>query len=45
MTQPDFRKWLAIGTGVGMEIAREDLLVTVVRVLILPQRCCCRATK
>jgi hypothetical protein len=32
MTQPDFRKWLAIGTGVGMEIARGDLLVTVVRV-------------
>ena len=32
MTPNDFRKWLAIGTGLGMEIAREDLLVTVVRV-------------
>lgn len=32
MTQTDFRKWLAIGTGVGIEIAREDMLVTVVRV-------------
>ena len=27
----DFRKWLAIGTGVSIEISREDLTVTVVR--------------
>jgi hypothetical protein len=31
MTQNDFRKWLAIGTGVGIEIAGDDMLVTVVR--------------
>jgi Tfp pilus assembly protein PilN len=27
----DFRKWLAFGTGVGIEIAGEDLIVTVAR--------------
>jgi hypothetical protein len=32
MTAADFKKWLAIGTGVGIEIAGEDLTVTVVRV-------------
>src|SRR5712692_5594540 len=32
MTVTDFRKWLAIGTGVGLEIGPEDLSVTVVRV-------------
>jgi Tfp pilus assembly protein PilN len=32
MTATDFRKWLAIGAGIGIEIAREDLTVTVVRV-------------
>jgi hypothetical protein len=32
MTQTDFRKWLAFGTGVGIEITRENMLVTVVRV-------------
>lgn len=28
----DFKKWLAIGTGVGIEIGRQDLTVTVARV-------------
>ncbi len=32
MTANDFRKWLAIGTGVGIEIGRDHLMVTVVRV-------------
>jgi len=32
MTAADFTKWLAIGTGVGIEIGREDLTVTLVRV-------------
>ena len=32
MTAADFKKWLAIGTGIGIEIGREDLTVTVVRV-------------
>src|ERR1035441_8764961 len=32
MTAADFKKWLAIGTGVGIEIADENLMVTVVRV-------------
>src|SRR5271166_2622562 len=32
MTATDFRKWLAFGTGVGIEIGREDFFVTVVRV-------------
>ncbi len=32
MTALDFRKWLAIGTGVGIEIGRENLEVTVARV-------------
>jgi Tfp pilus assembly protein PilN len=32
MTATDFKKWVAIGTGVGIEIGREDLLVTAVRV-------------
>ena len=31
MNTPSFRKWLALGTGVGMEMGREDLIVTVVR--------------
>jgi len=31
MIAPDFNKWLAIGTGVGIEIGRQDLIVTVVR--------------
>lgn len=32
MSASDFRKFLAVGTGVGIEIGREDLNVTVVRV-------------
>ena len=32
MTATDFRKWLALGTGVGIEIGRDDLLVTVARI-------------
>jgi Tfp pilus assembly protein PilN len=31
MTSIDFAKWLAIGTGIGIEIGSEDLTVTVVR--------------
>ncbi len=31
MSAPGFRKWLAFGTGVGIEMGREDLIVTVVR--------------
>jgi Tfp pilus assembly protein PilN len=31
MTSIDFTKWLAIGTGIGIEIGSEDLTVTVVR--------------
>ncbi len=31
MSTPGFRKWLAFGTGVGIEMGREDLIVTVVR--------------
>lgn len=31
MTSLDFTKWLAIGTGIGIEIGSEDLTVTVVR--------------
>ncbi len=31
MTATDFKKWLAIGTGIGIEIGPENLLVTVVR--------------
>ncbi len=31
MKTPALRKWLALGTGVGMEMGREDLIVTVVR--------------
>src|SRR5580658_2569493 len=31
MSTPGFRKWLAFGTGVGIEMGREDLVVTVVR--------------
>ncbi|MBV9769813.1 MAG: pilus assembly protein PilM, partial [Bryobacterales bacterium] len=31
MTNSGLRKWLAVGTGVGIEMGREDLLVTVVR--------------
>jgi Tfp pilus assembly protein PilN len=31
MTTIDFAKWLAIGTGIGIEIGSEDLTVTVVR--------------
>ena len=32
MTLIDFKKWLAVGTGIGIEIGREDLVVTAVRV-------------
>jgi Tfp pilus assembly protein PilN len=32
MTPLDFKKWLAIGTGIGIEIGCDDLTVTVVRV-------------
>jgi Tfp pilus assembly protein PilN len=32
MSATDFKKWLAIGSGVGIEIGREDLTVTAVRV-------------
>ncbi len=32
MTALDFKKWLAVGTGIGIEIGREDLMVTAVRV-------------
>jgi hypothetical protein len=32
MTAASFKKWLAIGTGIGIEIGRETLTVTVVRV-------------
>lgn len=32
MKAADFKKWLAIGTGIGIEIGRESLTVTVVRV-------------
>src|SRR5581483_3180666 len=32
MTGIDLNKWLAFGTGIGIEIGREDLTVTVVRV-------------
>jgi hypothetical protein len=31
MRATDYRKWLAIGTGVGIEIARDQLTATVVR--------------
>src|SRR5580658_10655878 len=31
MSTTGFRKWLAFGTGVGVEMGREDLIVTVVR--------------
>ncbi len=31
MTSADFAKWLAIGTGIGIEIGSKDLTVTVVR--------------
>ncbi|MGA2211684.1 MAG: PilN domain-containing protein [Bryobacteraceae bacterium] len=31
MSTTGFRKWLAFGTGVGIEMGREDLTVTVVR--------------
>jgi len=31
MTTIDFAKWLAIGTGIGIEIGSQDLTVTVVR--------------
>jgi hypothetical protein len=31
MTLPDFKKFLAIGTGIGVEIGADDLRVTVVR--------------
>jgi len=32
MTATDFKKWTAVGTGVGIEIGRENLMVTAVRV-------------
>ena len=28
----DFRKWLAFGTGVGVEVREQELQVTIVRV-------------
>lgn len=31
MTRLDFKKWLALGTGIGIEIGSQDLMVTVVR--------------
>ena len=31
MSTTDFRKWLAFGTGVGIELGRQDLTATVVR--------------
>lgn len=31
MTSLDFKKWLAVGTGIGIEIGSDDLAVTVVR--------------
>jgi Tfp pilus assembly protein PilN len=31
MTSIDFAKWLAIGTGIGIEIGSQDLTITVVR--------------
>jgi hypothetical protein len=31
MSTVDFRKWLAFGTGVGIEMGRQDLIATVVR--------------
>jgi hypothetical protein len=31
MTRIDFAKWLAVGTGIGIEIGSQDLTVTVVR--------------
>jgi Tfp pilus assembly protein PilN len=31
MSTQGFRKWLAFGTGVGIEMGRQDLIVTVVR--------------
>jgi hypothetical protein len=31
MTSIDFAKWLAVGTGIGIEIGSQDLTVTVVR--------------
>ncbi len=32
MTTTDFRKWLAVGTGVGIEIGPQELQVTIARV-------------
>ena len=32
MNLPDWKKWLAVGTGVGIEIGRNDLNITAVRV-------------
>ncbi|HEV2686921.1 MAG TPA: hypothetical protein VGV35_00160, partial [Bryobacteraceae bacterium] len=32
MNLTDFKKWIAIGTGVGIEIGRQDLTITVARV-------------
>jgi len=32
MSTRDLRKWLAVGTGVGIEIGRRDLDITVARV-------------
>ncbi len=32
MTLTDFGKWLAVGTGLGIEIGRDDLMVNAVRV-------------
>jgi hypothetical protein len=31
MSTPGYRKWLAFGTGIGIEMGREDLIVTAVR--------------
>jgi Tfp pilus assembly protein PilN len=32
MNATDFKKWLAVGTGLGIEIGREDLIISAVRV-------------
>ena len=31
MSTPSYRRWLAFGTGIGIEMGREDLIVTAVR--------------
>ena len=32
MIAPELRRWLAVGSGIGIEIQRDDLLITIVRV-------------